>query len=398
LRKLRVGVWIPDQYEPTVGGGFSYFDALLGKITQHTFEHAEVTLIYHRANEGLLPAGVPKHKMVNFPYQIPNPSVFDKSIHKLRKILQMKTTAYDYSKLLKEAKKKLRNELLDVVDLVYYITPSFIIEEVPFIYTLWDLGHLSTYPFPEWAGWGNYEARDKHLRMEVSKAMKILVESETGKKEAQKYLNIHPSRFAVVPLFPSGIVFENVNSIRPEQISEDADFIHYPAQFWPHKNHYNLLLAFKQVLLEYPNLRLILTGSDKGNLDYIIESIKRLNIVSSIVILGFVENENLKWLYQNSKALVMPTFLGPTNMPLLEAAHFGCPVICSDLPGHRELLGENALYVNPTSPTALFGAIIKTIESPVYPVVNTFFALNSSVGNLELVFSELKFVRHTWGK
>ena len=46
----------------------------------------------------------------------------------------------------------------------------------------------------------------------------------------------------------------------------------------------------------------------------------------------------------------MPTLLGPTNMPLLEAACLDCPVICSDLEGHREMLGDYALYFNPYSP------------------------------------------------
>jgi glycosyltransferase involved in cell wall biosynthesis len=45
----------------------------------------------------------------------------------------------------------------------------------------------------------------------------------------------------------------------------------------------------------------------------------------------------------------MPTLLGPTNMPLLEAYYIGCPVICSDLEGHREILENNALYFNPLS-------------------------------------------------
>jgi glycosyltransferase involved in cell wall biosynthesis len=40
----------------------------------------------------------------------------------------------------------------------------------------------------------------------------------------------------------------------------------------------------------------------------------------------------------------MASFFGPTNMPPIEAMHIGCPVICTDLAGHREQLGTAALY------------------------------------------------------
>jgi glycosyltransferase involved in cell wall biosynthesis len=45
----------------------------------------------------------------------------------------------------------------------------------------------------------------------------------------------------------------------------------------------------------------------------------------------------------------MPTFLGPTNMPLLEAQTLGAPVICSDFEGHREICAHGAEYVDPSN-------------------------------------------------
>ena len=43
----------------------------------------------------------------------------------------------------------------------------------------------------------------------------------------------------------------------------------------------------------------------------------------------------------------MPTFFGPTNIPLLEAWALGCPVLTSDIPGVREQMGDAALLVDP---------------------------------------------------
>ena len=40
--------------------------------------------------------------------------------------------------------------------------------------------------------------------------------------------------------------------------------------------------------------------------------------------------------------MVFASIVGPNNYPPIEAASLGCPVILSDLPGHREQMGESA--------------------------------------------------------
>jgi glycosyltransferase involved in cell wall biosynthesis len=58
-----------------------------------------------------------------------------------------------------------------------------------------------------------------------------------------------------------------------------------------------------------------------------------------------------------SVGLVMPTFFGPSNIPPLEAWHFGRPVITSDIEGLREQSGDAALLVDPRSAEALAEAM-----------------------------------------
>src|SRR5438046_4508110 len=54
-------------------------------------------------------------------------------------------------------------------------------------------------------------------------------------------------------------------------------------------------------------------------------------------------------LYSQAACLVMPSFFGPTNIPVLEAWAFGCPVLTSDIRGVREQVGDAALLADPTS-------------------------------------------------
>ena len=53
----------------------------------------------------------------------------------------------------------------------------------------------------------------------------------------------------------------------------------------------------------------------------------------------------------------MPTFFGPTNIPVLEAWAFGCPVLTSDIRGVREQVGDAALLADPTSVEAIADGI-----------------------------------------
>jgi len=51
--------------------------------------------------------------------------------------------------------------------------------------------------------------------------------------------------------------------------------------------------------------------------------------------------------YRRARALIMPTFFGPTNIPPLEAMALGCPAAVSRIYGMPEQLGHGALFFDP---------------------------------------------------
>ena len=62
-------------------------------------------------------------------------------------------------------------------------------------------------------------------------------------------------------------------------------------------------------------------------------------------------------IYAEAVALVMPTFFGPTNIPILEAWAFGCPVLTSDIRGVREQVQDAGVLVDPRSMEAIANGI-----------------------------------------
>jgi glycosyltransferase involved in cell wall biosynthesis len=123
-------------------------------------------------------------------------------------------------------------------------------------------------------------------------------------------------------------------------------------------------MAFRDVIASAngSHLKLVLSGSDMGNKDYILSVVRNANLENHVHVLGFISNEEVYTFYKNALTLVMPTFLGPTNMPLLEAQALGTAVICSDLEGHRELCKDSAIYADPACPDQWTEAILSLLK------------------------------------
>jgi len=79
----------------------------------------------------------------------------------------------------------------------------------------------------------------------------------------------------------------------------------------------------------------------------------RMDLSDDIYYLGYVPDRDIASLYAGAVALVMPTFFGPSNIPILEAWKLNCPVLTSNIRGVCEQAGEAAVLVDPRSVEAI---------------------------------------------
>ncbi len=107
------------------------------------------------------------------------------------------------------------------------------------------------------------------------------------------------------------------------------------------------------------DLALVLTGSDKGNLEFVRHFAETEGVADLVHFPGFVSTEEMIALYRQAKALVFVTYFGPDNIPPLEAFALGCPVIASAVDGAREQYGNAALQVDASCPEEIGEAILK---------------------------------------
>jgi glycosyltransferase involved in cell wall biosynthesis len=253
------------------------------------------------------------------------------------------------NKLLKEHK----------IDFLLAIQPLGTPVDIPFITVSWDIAHRITPYFSEISGGGRVlTSRDAICESVFARAYLVVVGTERGKEEIQTAYGVNPERLKVVP-FP-------VKEFKiTSTIARDSLAFFYPANFWNHKNHILLLEAIKMAKEDSGlPVKLILTGSDKGNLEYLKEKILELELEENIQILGFVSRDEIEFIYSKVNAILFPSLIGPDNLPPLEALASGCRVAVSDIPGARDQLGNHVDYFAKNNPRELADLILKYISEP----------------------------------
>ncbi|MGE3319012.1 MAG: glycosyltransferase family 4 protein [Candidatus Berkiella sp.] len=225
---------------------------------------------------------------------------------------------------------------------------------VPAIAAVHDLMHRYESRFPEVGNKQEYKRREYHYQNTCKWAKGILVDSLLGREQAVASYQIEPDRCHVLPY----IANRYIESISPsddfsKKYRLPSKYLFYPAQFWQHKNHDNLLKAIALCKQEIPEIQLVLVGSPKNHFEAVMHLIQTFDLESSVHILGLVDEQDMPELFRRARALVMPTFFGPTNIPPLEAFALGCPVAISDIYGMKAQLAEAALYFDPLSPESI---------------------------------------------
>mgnify|MGYP003626186448 CR=1 FL=1 len=242
--------------------------------------------------------------------------------------------------------RKLIQEQCDVVifpsqDALTYLMP------VPTIGVIHDLMHRYERQFPEVGNKKEYLKREFHYQKLCEWSTGILVDSELGREQAEESYVAAKNKCHALPFITSVEAVQSIDLKDKYNLPEKYFF--YPAQFWQHKNHIRLLNALDNAVQSYPDMKLVLVGSPKNGYDEVVETISNLNLQKSVSILGLVPDEDMAGLYQSARALIMPTFFGPTNIPPLEAFALNCPVAVSNIYAMPEQYQDAALYFDPNS-------------------------------------------------
>jgi glycosyltransferase involved in cell wall biosynthesis len=358
---MKIGVFVGN-YNPEIGGGYTFQREIYRAIEMYgpASGHEFVVFTYAKGmQQEALSGGT--LKVVSIPcadYGNPVSKLCRSVVRFIARTIYRSLSIDFFDQIADPISAHIRRESVDVV---WSLTPSCFLSEIPFMTTVWDLQHRLQPYFPEVCIRREWENREKEYSILLRKATYIFTGTATGKNEIEKFYQIPGERIRVLPLpTPQFISADDhvTDGIVLRKYKIPETYLFYPAQFWPHKNHYGLLMGLKALREKFGvNLPVVFVGTDMGNLTYVNEVVSDLGLTVQVHFLGFVPRGHLEALYRNAFVLIFPTFFGPDNLPPLEAFALGCPVIASKVSGAEEQLGDAAILVDPTDPIGIAAAI-----------------------------------------
>lgn len=252
------------------------------------------------------------------------------------------------------------------VDLALFLSPNPVaidFVDMPMISTVWDLGHREIPEFPELSGTRHFEEREMFYTRILPRSVHVFTESQTLSDRLCRVYGLDPHRLTPVGLLASPLDDDGAADPEPQRRGR---FLLYPAQFWPHKRHVLALEALRQfhrLHPEHQDVRLVLTGSDKGNLEHVRSAAEAMDLVEHVEFRGFVSDSELAILLRSATALLFPSALGNMNLPQLEAALVGTPVITDAEKRFEPPIPEDLLYgIEGDDPDDWAAGILRAIE------------------------------------
>lgn len=197
-------------------------------------------------------------------------------------------------------------------------------------------------------------------RLAVRGAAQLFTVSAASRAALAKRLGITPERLPVVseapdPLFRDPPTPETARRARSRVgLGDDERFFLYVGGISPHKDVETLVDGYAvahRALDAAP--RLVVAGALDGDEAYVSSAASVRDRIAAhglgdrVVLPGFVPDDELAALYAESVAVAIPSLAEGFGLPAVEAAATGTAVVLSDLPAHRESLGEAALFFRP---------------------------------------------------
>jgi glycosyltransferase involved in cell wall biosynthesis len=258
------------------------------------------------------------------------------------------------------------------IDLICYLTPLVRpVADIPYIANVWDVQHHRWPFFPEVSHYGEWESREQRCIEALKRAAYVLTRNPAGKRQLLQYYNIAGEQIRMLheptPRFALKAGAEPHVPKPLTALGVTGDYLLYPAQFWPHKNHVLLLLVLRLLKEKYHYApQLVLTGSDKGNKSFVAQRAAEMGLKEQVIFAGFVSRDDLVLLYRQAMATVYPSFCGPENIPPLEAMALGCPAVVGAIEGASDQFGDAALLLDPTQPEPWAEAVQRLRSEPAW--------------------------------
>jgi glycosyltransferase involved in cell wall biosynthesis len=215
------------------------------------------------------------------------------------------------------------------------------------------------------------------LRSSEKKLMKrsnaLIGVSTYTKKELTEFYDITEEKIRVIY---NGVDVEKFKpntdkaGVRRELgLEEKQKIILFVGRLYQRKGLDTLLQSIPKVIQNFKDVKFVICGEGfKQNKEKLLKLVKKLNIDSSVLFVGYFPDEKLPDLYAASDIFVLPALYENFPFAILEAQATGLPVISTTVGGIPELITDhkNGLLVEPANSEQLTETVMSLLQNPEF--------------------------------
>ena len=227
----------------------------------------------------------------------------------------------------------------------------------PIIVTMHDIANVAM-PDPRFtAAWKNLRWRLLYNRT-AKRATLILADSEFTAREIERVLHVGAETVRVVRLAADDFSVANGEDPQPlfTRLGVTQPYVLTAGAKDRRKNLALVERAMSRLNAAGSSATLVLAGPRRDD--------ARAYSPTWRNAIGFVSDSDLAMLYKHASALVVPSTYEGFGLPVLEAMHSGCAVVCADAASLPEVGGDAALWVQPNDDLTLADTLTTLLGDP----------------------------------
>ena len=204
----------------------------------------------------------------------------------------------------------------------------------------------------------------------VKKADRIICTSHTTREDFHRFFDFSKEKTSVIY---NGVDHKIFYKLGPDQYERaqsllaqkgiEGPFILFVGTIEPRKNLTGVLEALA-VLVQKKIFagKLVVVGMKGWGTQPIESLISRFNLQDRVILTGFIDDQELCFLYNLAQLFVFPSFYEGFGFPIVEAFCCGAPVVTSNTSSCAEIAGDCALTVDPQQIPQIAQAMRRLLE------------------------------------
>jgi glycosyltransferase involved in cell wall biosynthesis len=257
--------------------------------------------------------------------------------------------------------RQVRRDDLDVYHAQFLIPPGVRCRTVT---TIFDIAFEH---YPEFFPWYQRTWSKRLIRSSAQRADHIITSSEHSRQDLIKTYQIDPDRITVTPLAPRDSFYPRPKNEARKKIAFRygiaSEFVLYVGRLQGRKNLVRLIDAFAEAHGAGVPHKLVLAGGADSLFEPVMDRVRSRRLSEQVLLPGYIDEEDLPWLYSAADAFVYPSLYEGFGLPVLEAMACGVPVLTATGSALQEVAEGAAVLFDPKNVRSISRALIDVLTN-----------------------------------